>query len=53
MPSKGAGPIETPLALQVRAKALTEMDLVKERMRLHEQTCSVCNPKVKAAHSSK
>jgi hypothetical protein len=46
------GPIGAPVALQVKAKALAERDLAKERVRLHKQTCPICN-RVKASDSSR
>jgi hypothetical protein len=48
LPSKGTGAIETTLASQLRAKALAERDLAKERMDVHKLSCPFCNPKVKA-----
>jgi hypothetical protein len=41
------------VAAEVKQKALVERDAASDRMRLHKQTCSLCNPKLKAFHSSR
>jgi hypothetical protein len=46
-----AEPIGAPAA-EVRQKALAERDAANDRMTLHKQTCSACNPKLKPFHSS-
>jgi hypothetical protein len=49
--SAGAEPIGATarLAAEVRQKALLERDAANDRMCLHKQTCSVCNPKLRAS----
>jgi len=53
--SAGDEPIGTParLAAEVKQKALEERNAANARMCLHKQTCPVCNPKLKATHSSR
>jgi hypothetical protein len=41
------------LAAEVKEKALVERNAANDRMCLHKQTCSVCNPKLRVIHSSK
>jgi hypothetical protein len=41
------------LAAEIKQKALEERNEAGNRMFPHKRTCSVCNPKLKATHSSK
>jgi hypothetical protein len=41
------------VAAEVKQKALIERDAANDRMTLHKQTCSACNPKLRAFHSSR
>jgi hypothetical protein len=53
--SSGAEPIGAParLAAEVKQKALEERNAANDRMCLHKLNCPVCNPKLKATHSSR
>jgi hypothetical protein len=41
------------LAAEIKQKALVERNAASDRMCLHKQTCSVCNPKLEVIHFSK
>jgi hypothetical protein len=41
------------LAAEVKQKALLERNAANDRLCLHRQACAVCNPKLRASHSSK
>jgi hypothetical protein len=41
------------LAAEIKQKAFEERNAANNRMRLHKHSCPVCNPKLKATHSSK
>jgi hypothetical protein len=49
LPSKKREVFDAParLAAEVKQKALNERDAANERMRLHEQNCSICSHKRK------
>jgi hypothetical protein len=50
--SQGALANSPPAVLEMKKKALEERNAAEERMVLHQRTCPVCIPKVKAIHSS-
>jgi hypothetical protein len=41
------------LAAEIKQKAFVERNAAYDRMCIHKKTCSVCNPKLKATHSSR
>jgi hypothetical protein len=51
--SQGALENSPPAVVEMKKKALEERNAAEERMVLHQRTCPVCIPKVKAPHPSK